>query len=62
MSTYIVKVQHPCIELQDGSVIPNFITIGTVQAGDGEDALLAAQTHYGRDHCPALLTVEPKRR
>lgn len=56
---FVVQVQHPCIELQDGSVIPNFKTLGTVLADDAETALLGAKAVFGETHCPALLTVEP---
>lgn len=59
---YAVQVQHPCIELEGGKVIPNFKTIGTVMVSAGcthEDALKAAQAVFADKHCPSLLTVEP---
>lgn len=56
---YVVHVQHPCIELESGKVIPNFKFVGTVLAYDGEEALTIAKATFCDVHCPALLTVEP---
>lgn len=63
MYQYKVMVQHPCIELQDGSIIPNFITVGTLKVGrrDPEMALLAAKElvrEKGLPHSVNLIMVE----
>lgn len=55
---FVVQVQHPCIELEGGKIIPNFKTLGTVLAEDAESALKAAQMEFV-NNSPALLTVEP---
>lgn len=63
MCTYKIMVQHPCIELQDGTIIPNFITIGTLKLGmhDPEKALRCAQDmvrESGMPHSVNLIMVE----
>ena len=58
-SMFAIHVQHPCIELESGKVIPNFKFLGTVLADDAETALAGAQEVFRETHCPALLTVEP---
>lgn len=62
LRVFVVKVQHPIIELADGTLVPNFITVGKVVCEDDPElALLAAQQVFCDHHCPALLTVEPDR-
>lgn len=59
MKTFIVQVQHANFE-HNGKVVPNFVTLGTVQVTDNcneEDALRAAKQVFGETHAKELLCV-----
>lgn len=58
MNLYLVQVQHPAIELADGTVIPNFKFVGHCYGKDDEDALRNAQALHRDQHSANLITVQ----